>query len=146
AVAKLWARRRIDDIEAERAMNKIDGDAADAQIAEIGIQHAIVTSQTSLVAIDETPVRPAGETLSREDLPVNLPAGWDFDTLFGGAAAQAALANSNTMAARAAEQQARGLDLPQTATDFEATLVSGLLMLAMGLAGLGWLRRGRVAK
>jgi Ca-activated chloride channel family protein len=146
AVAKLWARRRIDDIEAERAMNKIDGDAADAQIAEIGIQHAIVTSQTSLVAIDETPVRPAGETLSREDLPVNLPAGWDFDTLFGGAAAQAAVANANTMAARAAEQQAKGLDLPQTATDFEATLASGLLMLVMGLAGLGWLRRGRVAK
>jgi Ca-activated chloride channel family protein len=146
AVAKLWARRRIDDIEAERAMSKIDGDAADAQIAEIGIQHAIVTSQTSLVAIDETPVRPAGETLSREDLPVNLPAGWDFDTLFGGAAAQAALANSNTLAARAAEQQARGLDLPQTATGFAATLASGLLMLVMGLAGLGWLRRGRAAK
>jgi len=127
-------------------MNKIDGDAADAQIAEIGIQHAIVTSQTSLVAIDETPVRPAGETLSREDLPVNLPAGWDFDTLFGGAAAQAAIANSNTLAARAAEQQAKGLDLPQTATGFAATLASGLLMLVMGLAGFGWLRRGRVAK
>jgi len=146
AVAKLWARRRIDDIEAERAMNKIEADAADAQIAEIGITHAIVTSQTSLVAIDETPVRPAGETLSREDLPVNLPAGWDFDTLFGGAAAQAAHANSNTLAARAAEQQARALDLPQTATGFAATLASGLLMLVMGLAGLGWLRRGRVAK
>jgi Ca-activated chloride channel family protein len=146
AVAKLWARRRIDDIEAERAMSKIEGDAADAQITEIGIAHAIVTSQTSLVAIDETPVRPAGETLSREDLPVNLPAGWDFDTLFGGAAAQAALANSNTLAARAAEQQVRGLDLPQTATGFAATLASGLLMLVMGLAGLGWLRRGRATK
>ncbi|MEO9132745.1 MAG: LPXTG cell wall anchor domain-containing protein, partial [Sphingomonas sp.] len=93
-----------------------------------------------------TPVRPAGETLSREDLPVNLPAGWDFDTLFGGAAAQAALANTNTLAARAAEQQAKALDLPQTATGFAATLASGLLMLLMGLAGLGWLRRGRVAK
>lgn len=146
AVAKLWARRRIDDIEAERALDKITGDVADAQIAEIGIGHAIVTSQTSLVAIDETPVRPAGETLSREDLPVNLPAGWDFDTLFGGEAAKAALANANTMAARAAEQHARGLDLPQTATGFVANLAGGLLMLVMGVVGLMLLRRGRVAK
>jgi len=146
AVAKLWARRRIDDIEAERVLGKLADDAADAQVAEIGIAHAIVTSQTSLVAIDETPVRPAGEMLAREDLPVNLPAGWDFETLFGGAAARAALANADTLAARAAEQQAHGLDLPQTATGFAATLASGLLMLVLGLAGLGWLRRGRVAK
>jgi Ca-activated chloride channel family protein len=91
-------------------------------------------------------VRPAGETLSREDLPVNLPAGWDFDTLFGGAAGKAALANANTLAARAAEQQAKGVDLPQTATGFAATLASGLAMLMLGVGGLVTLRRRRVAK
>jgi Ca-activated chloride channel family protein len=146
AVAKLWARRRIDDIETERTLGKLEGDAADRQIAEIGLEHALVTSQTSLVAVDETPVRPAGETLRREDLPINLPAGWDFDTLFGGEAAKAALANENTLAARAAEQaRMKAMDLPQTATGFAALLAGGLLMLALGATGL-MMQRRRVTK
>ncbi|MDB5704238.1 MAG: marine proteobacterial sortase target protein, partial [Sphingomonas bacterium] len=146
AVAKLWARRRIDDIETERTLGKLEGDDADSQIAEIGLEHMLVTSQTSLVAVDETPVRPAGETLRREDLPINLPAGWDFDTLFGGEAAKTALANENTLAARAAEQaRMKAMDLPQTATGFAGMLAGGLLMLALGATGLAVLRR-RVTK
>jgi len=140
AVAKLWARRRITDIEADRTLGKIDDDKADAQIADIGLASGIVTSQTSLVAIDETPSRPAGQGLVREDLPINLPAGWDFDTLFGGEARAAALRNADTMAARAAEQ-ATGIDLPQTATDFAATIAQGLALLLIGLGGLIALRR-----
>jgi Ca-activated chloride channel family protein len=127
AVAKLWARRRITDIEADRTLGAIDDDKADAQIAAIGLASGIVTSQTSLVAIDETPSRPAGQGLTSEDLPINLPAGWDFDTLFGGKA-------------RAAEQ-ATGLDLPQTATDFATTIAQGLALLLIGLGGLFLLRR-----
>ncbi|MBY8829693.1 marine proteobacterial sortase target protein [Hephaestia mangrovi] len=142
AVAKLWARRRISDIEADRTLGVIDDDKADAQIAEIGLASGIVTSQTSLVAIDETPTRPTGEGLTSEDLPINLPAGWDFGTLFGGKAGAAALRNADTMAARAAEQ-ATGLDLPQTATDFAATIAQGLALLLIGLGGLFLLHRRR---
>lgn len=142
SVAKLWARRRIDDIEADRSLGTIDDAAADARIADIGIANAIVTSQTSLVAIDATPVRPAGIGLQREDLPVNLPAGWDFDSLFGGASGQAARANTDTMAARAAEQ-ARVLELPQTATGFMGTVAQGLALLLAGIGGLWALRRRR---
>lgn len=140
AVAKLWARRRIDDIEADRTLGKMQGDAADAAITDIGLSNGLVTSQTSLVAIDETPTRPAGEGLTREDLPINLPAGWDFDTLFGGASGKAAMRNADTLAARAAEQ-ARGLDLPQTATGFVGTIAQGLALLIVGLGGLVMLRR-----
>ena len=145
AIAKLWARRRIDDIEADRTLGKIAEGDADAQVAELGIASSLVTSQTSLVAIDETPTRPTGQTLRREDLPLNLPAGWDFDRLFGGESGAAAARNANTLAARAAEQ-ARGLDLPQTATGFVAALWQGLALLLAGVVGL-WLRRraGRAA-
>ena len=148
AVAKLWARRRIVDIEADRTLGAMDNEKADAAVAEIGLASGIVTSQTSLVAIDETPTRPAGEGLTSEDLPINLPAGWDFDTLFGGAAAQAAMRNAGTMGERAAEQAARqaaGLDLPETATDFAAQIVQGLMALMIGLAGLLFVRRRRKA-
>ncbi len=140
AVAKLWARRRIDDIEADRTLGKMDEAAADAAITEIGLTSGLVTSQTSLIAVDRTPTRPAGEGLVKEDLPLNLPAGWDFDTLFGGESGQAALRNTDTMAARAAEQ-ARQLDLPQTATGFMGAIAQGAALLLVGLCGLLLLRR-----
>lgn len=140
AIAKLWARRRIDDIEADRASGRMQPGAADEQVAELGIARALVTSQTSLVAIDETPTRPAGQSLVREDLPINLPAGWDFAGLFGGESGAAAARNADTLAARAAEQ-ARGLDLPQTATGFIAVLWQGFALLLAGSAGLWWQRR-----
>jgi Ca-activated chloride channel homolog len=113
-------------------------------IAQLGLTHSLVTRQTSLVAIDETPVRPAGEMLTREELPINVPAGWDFDTLFGGEAARAAIANQNTLAARAAEQ-ARQFDLPQIAADYGVAIRNGLILLMLGAAGLVLLRRHRVA-
>ena len=43
-----------------------------------------MTRLTSLIAIDQTPSRPEGETLKLTELPLNLPAGWEFDKVFGG--------------------------------------------------------------
>jgi Ca-activated chloride channel family protein len=135
AVAKFWARRRIDDIEADRTLGKLEGDAADAAVTELGLSNGIVTSQTSLVAIDETPSRPAGAGLTREELPLNLPAGWNFDTLFGGASGQAAAHNAAAGDGGTAAQ-ASELDLPQTATGFVGTIAQGLAVLLLGVAGL----------
>lgn len=145
AVDKLWARRRVDEVETERTLGSIAGDAADEAIALLGLEHAIVTSQTSLVAVDDTRSRPAGVLLTPEDLPIALPAGWDFETLIGGASARAALANANTMASRAAEQAfaATKLDLPQTATGFAGAIGGGLGAMLAGLLGLAMLRRRR---
>ena len=42
-----------------------------------------MTRLTSLVAVDKTPSRPDGEPLKLAELPLNLPAGWDFDKVFG---------------------------------------------------------------
>ena len=140
SVARLWARRRIDDIEADRTLGKLDDRAADAAIGDIGIASGLVTSQTSLVAVDETPVRPTGTGLVKEDLPINLPAGWDFDTLFGGDSGRAAMRNADTLGGLAAAQ-ARQLDLPQTATGFRGMIVEGLGVLLIGVAGLLLLRR-----
>ncbi len=42
-----------------------------------------MTRLTSLVAVDKTPSRPEGEPLKVSELPINLPAGWDFAKLFG---------------------------------------------------------------
>lgn len=135
AVAKLWANRRIADIEAARWAGEMESDAADEAIARLGLDYGIVTGQTSLVAVDETPARPEGARLTREELPLLLPAGWDFDTLFGGAAA--AGRGGDIQPAEAVE----AMDLPQTATGYAAPIIQGLALLLLGLTGLALQRR-----
>ncbi|MBW8753687.1 MAG: marine proteobacterial sortase target protein [Sphingomonadales bacterium] len=138
AVAKLWANRRIADVEAQRAAGQMEDAAADEAVAKLGLDYSIVTGQTSLVAVDETPSRPAGARLTKEELPLLLPAGWDFDTLFGDSAAGEA-----PKAGSQGADQSEAMDLPQTATGFMGLVERGLGMLGLGLAGLVALGRRR---
>jgi Ca-activated chloride channel homolog len=137
SVAKIWARRRIDDIEADRALGKIEDTAADAAITQLGLNYSLVTSMTSLVAVDETPSRPQGEMLKEEELPINLPDGWDFDRLFGGDTAKAAVSNEIAMAAKVKTET---FQLPQTATNYALRLFGGLIAFIIGAFGLVSLR------
>lgn len=134
AVARLWASRSVADVEAQRWSGQIEGDAADEKIAQLGLAYDLVTTQTSLVAVDETPARPDGATLTREDLPLLLPKGWDFDALLG----HDAPASTSAAGLPEAEQQ---MDLPQTATGFLGAIWRGLAMLALGMFGLVAARR-----
>jgi len=140
-ISKLWARRKITDAEVARSLSQISEEEADARVLKLGLDHQLVTSQTSLVAVDKTPSRPAGAPLARADLPLNLPAGWDFDTLFGGARQPGA----DGQADAEADQQLAGLDLPQTATDGPMLVMLGLGLLALGgvLGAGGWVLSSR---
>lgn len=142
-IAKLWARRRIRELKTERILGHIDADMAERKITTLGLRYALVTDQTSLVAADETPSRPDGEPLTLEQLPINLPAGWDFDALFGNKMARGQRsADESPRYQRVAKNKA--LNLPQTATNFAALVRRGLLLLIAGLLGLFVLRRTRV--
>src|SRR4030081_2110302 len=55
----------------------------DRLILALAREHQLVTRLTSLVAVDKTPSRPEGEPLKVSELPINLPAGWDFAKVFG---------------------------------------------------------------
>jgi Ca-activated chloride channel family protein len=82
-LSKLWARRKIADAEVARTLHRISQDEADKRILALALEHHLVTRLTSLIAIDKTPSRPDGLHLTRADIPLNLPAGWDFDKVFG---------------------------------------------------------------
>jgi Ca-activated chloride channel family protein len=82
-LSKLWARRKIADAEVAKTLRKATPEETDKRILALGLDHQLVTRLTSLVAVDKTPSRPDGAKLSRADLPLNLPAGWDFDKVFG---------------------------------------------------------------
>ncbi len=138
-VAKSWARRRIAEIEVADMLGTIEDEQAADQIARLGLDFSLVSRETSLVAVDRTPARPRGARLTEEDLPLNLPHGWDFDALFGDNAA-AARANG----ARP-EEQAEPLDLPQTATEAGQLMRAGAFLLLLALGGLAVLRRRKPA-
>lgn len=139
AVARLWASRSIADVEAQRWSGQIEGEAADEKIAQLGLAYDLVTTQTSLVAVDETPARPEGARLTSEDLPLLLPKGWDFDALLG----QDAPAAAPAAGLPEPEQQ---MDLPQTATGYMAAMWQGLAMLVLGVLGLVAAHRSRRAE
>jgi len=139
-IAKLWAHRRIDNLEAAAILGEIDHATRDRDVLALALEHHLVTRLTSLVAIDRTPARPEGETLERTDIPLNLPAGWDYEKVFGRAMLQRAAAPAPMrMAAVAAPPPA--MTLPQTATPAALLTAGGLVAVAGGLAMLLAARR-----
>jgi Ca-activated chloride channel homolog len=145
-ISKLWAHRKISDIEVAQTMGTLTPEIANKQVLDVALTHQIVSSQTSLIAVDTSPKRPPGMKLTRADVPLNLPAGWNFDKVFGtekpvvtpkqkdAAADFLQLAASNN--ALAADQAAANpVELPQTATPagLLSILAALLMLLAMAL-------------
>jgi Ca-activated chloride channel family protein len=155
-LSQLWARRKITDAEVLKTLGKLTAGEADARILALALDHHLVTRLTSLVALDKTPSRPEGAHLTRAELPLNLPAGWDFDKVFGGEHApvpptrradaetlrDAQLAYASVVTVARAPQPAAlrvagsaaqpGVTLPRTATDAELRLWLGLFLCALG--------------
>jgi Ca-activated chloride channel family protein len=169
-ISKLWARRKITDAEVARTLNQIQQDEADRRVLALALAHHLVSRLTSLVALDTTPSRPAGVHLTRAELPLNLPAGWDFDKVFGPTGGEksdapaprqddhadaghaqlaAATPPSRPAGARSvvppAAYQTAGIMLPKTATDAELRMIGGTILMFAGflLLTLRRLRSGR---
>lgn len=85
-VAKLWARSKIAALEA-KSYTDPDAKGIDKAIETVALEHHLVSSQTSLVAIDPLKSRPDGEPVSSVNMPLNLPDGWVYDKVFGTPAA-----------------------------------------------------------
>ena len=143
-ISKIWARRKIDDIEAKRTMGVLSYEQTDRQVENIAMEFGLVSRRTSLVAIDVTPSRPIGTALETTILPVNLPEGWDFNAVFGNeateiqyekAAMQAktmlVLASSSASRIKTTGQKNKMIMLPPTATLADLKILAGLFMLLL---------------
>lgn len=143
-LSKLWAKRKIGDAEVAQTMGAVKPEEADKTILALALEHQLVTRLTSLVAVDRTPSRPLGEPLKLSELPINLPAGWDFEKLFG---EQINLPFERRADNRAAQlAQAAKVALPQTATDAELKMMLGGLLMTLSLFLLVFNRRRLVAR
>jgi Ca-activated chloride channel family protein len=91
-VAKLWARERIAALARQK---NLGGDATEAenQIVSLALEHHLVSDYTSLVAVDDMPVRPVGAEARKEQVPVSAPRGtpWAHTTGFASTATPAPL-------------------------------------------------------
>jgi len=155
-LSKLWARRKITDAEMAHRLGQASAQETDKRILALALEHHLVSRLTSLVAVDATPSRPEGARLTRAELPLNLPAGWQFDKVFGverkdddtpapqplerradagnlSAPAKPTTAMAAAKALAVAAPQPAGVVLPKTATDAELKLMAGLLLLGLSL-------------
>jgi Ca-activated chloride channel family protein len=73
-VASLWARNRIQDLLDQRR-GGADAETIRQQVLVLALGHSLVSPYTSLVAVDRTPVRPAGIDSRAAAIPHTAPAG-----------------------------------------------------------------------
>jgi Ca-activated chloride channel family protein len=73
-LATLWARSKIDALEDSRMFGE-DEELIRLQVTQLALEFGLLTPYTSLVAVDHTPARPAGETLEANEVANLLPAG-----------------------------------------------------------------------
>ncbi|MGJ4907473.1 marine proteobacterial sortase target protein [Bradyrhizobium sp. HKCCYLS2033] len=151
-LSKLWARRKIGDAEVAKTMRQMTPEEADGAILKLALEHRLVSRLTSLVAVDKTPRRPDGEPLRLAELPINLPAGWDFEKVFGDRGRIQAMQKERRAEADRDVQLAAlkrpvvpaapaTVTLPKTATDAELSMLLGLGLLMLELIWLVAIRR-----
>ena len=105
-ISVLWARKKIAALM-DQLNSRTEQDEVRQMIIDTALAHHLVSKFTSLVVIDVTPVRVREEILKSQSVPVNLPAGWEYEKVFG--------------------------QLPQTAAGSELFLIRGMLLLVTGL-------------
>jgi Ca-activated chloride channel homolog len=159
-LSKLWARRKISDAEVARSLRQVSPEDADKTVLKLALEHQLVTRLTSLIAVDDTPSRPEGEPLKLSELPINLPAGWDFAKVLGEheqlpaapRERRAELGNARAQVAALKHPLAvvapgpATVQLPRTATDAELKVIAGCILLALSLILLACNRRQRFAR
>jgi Ca-activated chloride channel family protein len=81
-IGALWARAKIAALHDDERRGA-DAAATRQSIVDTAVAHHLVSKYTSLVAVDKTPERPAGEPLSKEQVPNRLPYGQSMNAIFG---------------------------------------------------------------
>lgn len=84
-IATLWARKKIRS-EMESLHFGADRKEVRKTVLATALAFHLVSPYTSLVAVDQQISRPAGRDLAVRHMKTNLPAGWQYNKVFGGGA------------------------------------------------------------
>lgn len=110
-----WARQKIAALMDQQRDGR-DATATRQAVLDVALAHHLVSTYTSLVAVDVTPARPLDKALQSHAMKTNLPDGQDYQAIFG---------------------------LPQTATSGQLQILLGLATLLA--AWLIWSVRETIA-
>jgi Ca-activated chloride channel family protein len=142
-VAAIWARARFAEIQ-DGLYRGRDRAAVREDAVAVALKHRLVTTYTSLVAVDEIKARPNRDPLDSVEVPRNLPHGMDYEKIFGAAEKTMPLRSLPAPLLQEAAARGVGIGLPQTATPAEVLALSGLTCLLLGLVfviAVGRIRR-----
>ena len=118
------------------------GDVRQAVIAT-ALRHSLVSRYTSLIAVSKARVRPAEAALVQGKVPLNLPAGWRYEKVFGESLKKLSPARAQEAMRRPAGRAAGTIPviLPQGASHAPLNVVIGILALLAAGGMVLWRRR-----
>ncbi|MDJ0611301.1 MAG: marine proteobacterial sortase target protein [Kiloniellales bacterium] len=141
-VAAIWARGRFADIQ-DGAYRGVDRETIRREAIPLALEHRLVTSYTSLVAVEAERTRPDDMALRRHEVARNLPAGMSFEKVFGEPEAVMPLRPVPRTLLRDAAFRGEAVALPQGATPAPVLLLGASVLFAFGAACLLAARRPR---
>ncbi len=96
-VGVLFARNKIASLM-QGATRGADPAVIRQAVIDVALEHHLVSRYTSLVAVDVTPARPDNMDAVTHAVTVNLPAGWEYEKVFGPAPGTATPASIRLLA------------------------------------------------
>ncbi|XOF35183.1 MAG: marine proteobacterial sortase target protein [Candidatus Electrothrix sp. YB6] len=87
-IAVLWARKKI-RILLDSLSSGADPQQVRQEVTELALNNHLVSRYTSLVAVEEKVSRPKDASLQKQAVKSNLPAGWQYSSVFAGGSATA---------------------------------------------------------
>ncbi len=146
-VAGIWGRSKVAELRNAFPVRQPNWEATRLAIIDTALRYGLVTSFTSLVAIDESEIaRPADEPIESAEIARNLPHGMDYERIFG---AEAFGPGGMAPVPEGVLQRVgfgQVIALPATATPAPALVVAGAVLLILGMIVLLALRRRPVVQ
>ena len=124
-ISKLWARRKIADAEVALTLGTLDADDAEQGHSRPGARSSARDQPDQPCGGRQDAEPPGRRTADAGRIPLNLPAGWDFEKVFGereqppGRAAPRDPRGCGLRWHAGIGAAASGVMLPKTATDAE---------------------------
>ncbi len=133
-VAGVWGRAKVADQRASYPLREPDFAKMRSSVVETALAYELVTEFTSLVAVDDSEIaRPPEEALETSEIDRNLPAGMNFEKVFGADAFGPGGMSPVPINLQQDAAFRQTVGLPQTATPAGLMALIGALLLIAGL-------------
>ncbi len=137
-IGDIWARKKIDSLIDDWHLGNPE---SKKEVIDLSIKHNLMSKFTSFVAVEEKIVNPGGSSILA-DVHVDLPEGWNYDSVFG-----SKLIKNNIN--KAVNNYKIALNdkvvLPKTATNMPLQFLIGVLFLVISFSML-FIKRFNVSK